>query len=148
MWRSGGGAGGVCVVYELRVERLLGLIMNQRFILGTHPLLMAGLVVWMGVGWWASQATLNDLQSLAQFGGLPEGQREEITFGTDYAGYQYLLGASKPQDVILAVVPDGLYGNKLIYFYIFCPIPAQTLVGSFAKNIANIEVFHAKKTAF
>jgi hypothetical protein len=27
-----------------------------------------------------------------------------------------LLGASKPQDVILGVVPDGLYGNKLIYF--------------------------------
>lgn len=90
--------------------------MNKKFILGTHPVLVVGLVVWMGLGWRASQATLNDLQSLAQFGGLPEGQREEVTFGTDYAGYQYLLGASKPQDVILAVVPDGLYGNKLIYF--------------------------------
>jgi hypothetical protein len=81
VWRGGGGAGGVCVVYELRVERVLGLIMNKKFILGTHPLLMAGLVVWMGLGWRASQATLGDLQSLARFGGLPEGSGRKLLLG-------------------------------------------------------------------
>lgn len=78
--------------------------------------LLAGVLLWMGLGLYLMQADLKLTSKVGSLSGMPAAVQHQALFGADWPAYQDMAAKLPAEAKILALVPDLYYFYKMNYF--------------------------------